>query len=97
LKCNYSLRPNRLVATLPYGGNPQDEEVTQLRRQLYQEVVERDGFRPKLDPVTNRPMFFFWMNDAKACFTREGGLGMAVYEWRADWAKSNEVGIELEL
>eukprot|EP00804_Cyclotella_cryptica_P013971 CCRYP_002493-RA/>CCRYP_002493-RA protein AED:0.26 eAED:0.26 QI:0/0/0/1/0/0.5/2/0/577 len=97
LKCNYALRPNRLVATLPYGGNPQDEEVTQLRRQLYQEVVERDGFRPKLDPVTQRPIFFFWMNDAKACFTREGGLGMAVYEWRADWAKSNEVGIELEL
>lgn len=96
LKCNYSLRPSRLVATLPYAGNPQDEEVTQLRRQLYQEVVERDGFKPKLDTVTNRPMFFFWMNDAKACFTREGGLGMAVYEWRADWSKSNEVGIELE-
>jgi hypothetical protein len=97
LKCNYSLRPSRLVATLPYEGNPQDEEVTQLRRQLYQEVVERDGFKPKLDPVTNRPMFFFWMNDAKACFTREGGLGMAVYEWRPDWSKSNEVGIELEI
>jgi hypothetical protein len=97
LKCSYSLRPSRLVATLPYAGNPQDEEVTQLRRKLYQEVVERDGFKPKLDPVTKRPMFFFWMNDAKACFTREGGLGMAVYEWRADWSNSNEVGIELEL
>jgi hypothetical protein len=97
LQCNYTLRPSRLVATLPYAGNPQDEEVTQLRRQLYQEVVEKDGFKPKLDPVTNRPMFFFWMNDAKACFTRQGGLGMAVYEWRADWSKSNEVGIELEI
>lgn len=96
LQCNYSLRPSRLVATLPYAGNPQDEEVTQLRRQLYQQVVENDGFKPKLDPVTKRPIFFFWMNDAKACFTRAGGLGMAVYEWRADWAKSNEVGIELE-
>lgn len=96
LGCNYSLRPARRVATLPYAGNPQDEEVTQLRRQLYQQVVERDGFTPKLDPVTNRPIFFFWMNDAKACFTRVGGLGMAVYEWRADWSKSNEVGIELE-
>jgi len=30
LQCNYSLRPSRLVATLPYAGNPQDEEVTQL-------------------------------------------------------------------
>jgi len=97
MQCNYSLRPSRLVATIPYAGNPQDEEVTQLRKQLFQEVVERDGFKPKLDPVTNRPMFFFWMNDAKACFTRQGGLGMAVYEWRADWSKSNEVGIELEL
>jgi len=96
LSCSYSLRPNRLVATLPYAGNPQDEEVTQLRRQLYQDVVEKDGFTPKLDPVTKRPVFFFWQNDSKACFTRAGGLGMAVYEWRADWSKSNEVGIELE-
>mmetsp|Transcript_21456 Transcript_21456/g.36416 ORF Transcript_21456/g.36416 Transcript_21456/m.36416 type:complete len:561 (+) Transcript_21456:109-1791(+) len=96
LKCNYSLRPPRLVATLSYAGNPQDEEVTELRRQLYQQVVENDGFKPKLDPETKRPVFFFWMNDAKACFTRAGGLGMAVYEWRADWAKTNEIGIELE-
>ena len=84
------------MATLPYAGNPQDEEVTKLRRQLYQQVVENDGYTPKLDPVTNRPIFFFWMNGAKACFTRGGGLGMAVYEWRGDWSKSNEVGIELE-
>ncbi|KAL9189048.1 hypothetical protein ACHAXT_011538 [Thalassiosira profunda] len=96
LQCSYSLRPSRLVATLPYAGSPQDEEVTQLRRQLYSEAVERDGYTPKLDPETGRPMFFFWMNDAKACFTRKGGLGMAVYEWRADWSKSNAVGIELE-
>lgn len=96
LACSYSLRPSRLVATLPYAGNPQDEKVTELRRQLYQDVVEKDGYTPKLDPVTKRPIFFFWMNDSKACFTRVGGLGMAVYEWRADWSKSNEVGIELE-
>jgi hypothetical protein len=96
LSVNYSLRSSRLVATLPYAGNPQDEEVTKLRRQLYQQVVENDGYTPKLDPVTNRPIFFFWMNGAKACFTRGGGLGMAVYEWRGDWSKSNEVGIELE-
>jgi hypothetical protein len=95
LSCGYALRPTRLVATLPYAGNPQDQEVTRLRKRLYDEAVERDGHVPKLDPVTGRPMFFFWMNDAKACFTRDGGLGMAVYEWRAGWSKSNEVGIEL--
>mmetsp|Transcript_25788 Transcript_25788/g.61259 ORF Transcript_25788/g.61259 Transcript_25788/m.61259 type:complete len:512 (+) Transcript_25788:1-1536(+) len=94
LECRYSVRPSRLVATIPFAGNPQDEEVAQLRRKLYDQVVERDGFKPKLDPITNRPQFFFWMNDAKACFSREG-LGMAVYEWRADWSKSNSVGIEL--
>mmetsp|Transcript_29556 Transcript_29556/g.59670 ORF Transcript_29556/g.59670 Transcript_29556/m.59670 type:complete len:616 (-) Transcript_29556:146-1993(-) len=97
LQCSYSLRPARLVATLPYAGNPQDEAVTDLRRKLYQQAVEQDGFKPKLDPVTKRPIFFFWMNDAKACFTRQGGLGMAVYEWRAEWSQSNEVGIELDL
>ncbi len=96
LSVNYSLRSSRLVATLPYAGNPQDEEVTQIRRKLYQQVVEKDGYVPKLDTVTNRPVFFFWMHGAKACFTRGGGLGMAVYEWRGDWSKSNEVGIELE-
>jgi hypothetical protein len=96
LACQYTLRPTRLVATLPYSGNPQDEEVTAIRKQLYDMVVERDGYIPKLDPTTKRPIFFFWMNDGKACFTRQGGLGMAVYEWRAKWSKSNEVGIELE-
>lgn len=96
LACGYALRPARLVATLPYGGSPQDAEVTDLRRRLYQEAVERDGFVPKLDPATGRPVFFFWMNDAKACFTRAGGLGMAVYEWRAKASRSNEVGLELE-
>jgi len=96
LACQYTLRPTRLVATLPYSGNPQDEEVTAIRKRLYDMVVERDGYIPKLDPITKRPIFFFWMNDTKACFTRQGGLGMAVYEWRAKWSKSNEVGIELE-
>jgi hypothetical protein len=96
LACQYTLRPTRLVATLPYSGNPQDEEVTAIRKRLYDMVVERDGYIPKLDPITKRPIFFFWMNDGKACFTRQGGLGMAVYEWRAKWSKSNEVGIELE-
>ncbi|KAL3789311.1 hypothetical protein ACHAW5_010213 [Stephanodiscus triporus] len=89
-----TMGPNkeRFVPTSPV----EDEEVARLRKRLYDEAVERDGRTPKLDPYTGRPMFFFWMNDAKACFTRDGGLGMAVYEWRAGWSESNEVGIELE-
>ncbi|EJK52032.1 hypothetical protein THAOC_28739, partial [Thalassiosira oceanica] len=81
LECRYSVRPSRLVATIPFAGNPQDEEVAQLRRKLYDQVVERDGFKPKLDPITNRPQFFFWMNDAKACFFERrfghGGIRVA--------------------
>jgi len=94
--CSYELRPHRLVATLPYAGSPQDEKVSEIRKELYQQVVENDGLKPKLDPETGRPVFFFWMNDSKACFTKDGGLGMAVYESRPEWAESNEVGIELE-
>jgi len=61
---------------------------------LYEQVT-KDGLRPKL--VEGRPQFFFLNNDAKACFTADGGLGMAVYEWRPAFVKSNEVGIELEM
>ena len=54
-----------------------------------------DGLNPKLDE-NGRPMFFFWQNDAKACFVSDGGLGMSVYEWRPKFANGNAVGIELE-
>jgi hypothetical protein len=57
--------------------------------------VVKDGLTPKLDPA-GRPQFFFWSNNVKNCYT-ETGLGMAVYEYRGKWAKSNEVGIELEV
>uniref|UniRef100_A0A7S2S5Z0 Uncharacterized protein n=1 Tax=Eucampia antarctica TaxID=49252 RepID=A0A7S2S5Z0_9STRA len=92
----YSWEPPRLVATLPFGGSPQDLGVTNLRQQLYEKVVVKDGYKPKLDE-NGRPIFFFWQNDCKACFTSNGGLGMAVYDWRPNFAKSNEVGLELEL
>ena len=48
----------------------------------------------KIDQLTKFPVFFFWVNDAKACFTRVGGL--CVYAWNVGWNKPNEVGIELE-
>jgi hypothetical protein len=91
----YAYLPRRLVATLPYGGNAQDVEVTEIRKKLYESII-KDGLKPKLSD-SGRPQFFFLQNDAKACFTADGGLGMAVYEWRPKSANSNEVGIELEL
>lgn len=92
--CKYSYQPRRLVATLPYGGNAQDKEVSDIRKELYDQVT-KDGLQPKL--VEGRPQFFFLNNDAKACFTADGGLGMAVYEWRPAFVESNEVGIEMEI
>ena len=92
--CSYQWVPPRRVATIPYGGNAQDEEITDLRKQLYEQVT-KDGWKPKLDE-NGRPRFFFWQNNLKACYTDEG-LGMCIYEWRPEFAKSNEVGIELDL
>ncbi|KAI2502843.1 hypothetical protein MHU86_11590 [Fragilaria crotonensis] len=91
----YKWQGARRVATMPYAGNPQDEQVVTVRKQLYEQVVVKDGLTPKLDPA-GRPQFFFWSNNVKNCYT-ETGLGMAVYEYRGKWAKSNEVGIELEV
>lgn len=87
----YEYQPRRLVATLPYGGYPQDEEVAKVRKRLYDAVME-DGLALK----GGTPQFFFWQNDAKACFV-ERGLGMAVYEWRPKLSQGNAVGLELEL
>jgi hypothetical protein len=92
-RCEYVYEPRRRVATVPYGGEAQDKEISQLRKQLYEQVL-KDGFKPKLE--NGRPIFFFVMNTVKACYTKEG-LGMSVYEWRPKWAKANEVGIELDL
>ena len=93
---NYEFQPRRRVATMAYGGSPQDAEVAEVRKQLYEEVI-KDGHTPKLDKETKRPQFFFLQHDAKACYTADGGLGMGVYDWRPKFAKANEVGIELEL
>ena len=90
----YALQPRRLVATVAFGGNPQDENLSKVRKDLYDSVV-KDGLKPQLDE-SGRPKFFFLQNDAKACYVADGGLGMAVYEWRPKFAKGNEVGIELE-
>lgn len=90
----YVYEEKRCIATIPYGGAPQDVEVTNIRKNLFEQVT-RDGFKPKLDE-TGRPQFFFLQNNAKACYT-EGGLGMGVYDWRPRFVKANEIGIELEL
>jgi hypothetical protein len=90
----YKYQERRKVATVPYGGFPQDPEVPGLRKKLYEQVM-KDGLKPKLDE-NDRPQFFFRQNNVKACYT-EGGLGMSVYEWRPKFVESNEVGIELEL
>jgi hypothetical protein len=44
---------------------------------------------------TNRPIFFYINDVAKACYTQEG-LGMAVYEWRPSFTQPNHIGLELE-
>lgn len=92
---SYKLTPKRLIATMPFSGNPQDIEVSEVRKELYHAVIIKAGWKPKLNP-NGGPKFFFRQFDAKACFTSDGGLGMAVHSWRPDFVKSNEVGIELE-
>lgn len=89
----YQFHSRRRVATVPYGGNPQDPEISEVRKALYQKVT-KDGLKPKLDE-NGRPIFFFLQNTVKACFTEEG-LGMCVYEWRPKSVKPEEVGLELE-
>lgn len=90
--CEYGWLPKRQVATIKYGGNVQDPEISALRKKLYEQVIKA-GLKPKLDH-NGKPKFFFWQNDVKACYI-EDGLGMCVYEWRPKFADSNEVGIEL--
>ena len=90
----YEFQPMRKIATLPFGGDPNDPRVTNLRKVLYERVM-KDGLKPKLDS-DGRPQFFFRQHDVKTCFN-EDGFGMAVYEYRPDWAASNEVALELEV
>jgi hypothetical protein len=92
--CHYEFQPRRRVATVPYGGTPQDVEIADIRKKLYEQVM-KDGLKPKVDEA-GRPQFFFLQNGVKACYTEEG-LGMCVYEWRPEFSKPNEVGIELQL
>ena len=90
--CNYVWQPLRQVATSKYGGSVQDEGISDIRKKLYEQVM-KEGWKPKLDE-DGKPKFFFWQNDIKACYI-EDGLGMVVYDWRPEFANSNEVGIEL--
>jgi len=91
-ECSYAWQPMRQVATVKFGGNVQDEEISDIRKKLYEQVM-KEGWKPKLDE-NRKPKFFFWQNDVKACYI-EDGLGMVVYDWRPEFANSNEVGIEL--
>lgn len=93
--CRYVVTPVRRVATMSYGGGPQDADISAVRQRLYEQAVVRDGLEPLLDE-SGRPIFFFAMNSVKACYTEEG-LGMAVYEWRPQFTKPNEVGLELKV
>lgn len=93
-QCRYEFHQRRRVATMHYGGYPQDAEIANFRKKLYEKVV-KDGLQPKLDE-NGRPVFFFVQNEVKACYTSEG-LGMCVYEWRSKATKPDEIGIELEL
>jgi hypothetical protein len=92
----YTVEGRRRVATCKYSGYVQDEQVVNIRKRLY-EAVLRDGLRPKLDKSSGKPIFFFLQNKIKCCFTKEGGLGMAVYESRPNMLSADEVGIELEI
>jgi hypothetical protein len=89
--------PRRVAVMAHAGMGPQDDNISKLRQELYTQVVERDGHRPKLDTDTGRPIFLYWQNAFKGCYTTEQGLGMAVYEWRPQWTKPGCVGIELEM
>lgn len=75
--CDYDWMPLRQVATMKYGGNVQDEEISEIRKKLYEKVVS-NGWKPKTDE-NGKPKFFFWQNDVKACYI-EDGLGMCVYD-----------------
>mmetsp|Transcript_29850 Transcript_29850/g.54676 ORF Transcript_29850/g.54676 Transcript_29850/m.54676 type:complete len:532 (-) Transcript_29850:138-1733(-) len=94
-KTDYVFTNKRWVATMPYGGQAQDEEVADIRQSLYNAILKEGKYKPKLD-ANGRPQFVFWQYDTKACFTADGGLGMAVYEWRPEFVKSNAIGLELE-
>jgi hypothetical protein len=95
-QCHYVFQPKKLVAAVAYGGEAQDLEIGSIRKQLYERVLKDGLYTPKLDD-NGRPIFFFSYGTTKACYTRNGGLGMCVYEWRPSWAKANQVGLELEI
>lgn len=88
----YQWESPRRVVSVPYSGSAQDSEVTAVRKKLF-EQAQKDGLVPKMKD--GRPIFSFVQQSVKACFTEEG-LGMAVYEYRPDFVKANEVCLEIE-
>jgi hypothetical protein len=90
-QATYVWIPQRTVATLAYGGQPQDAQVAVVRKQLYEAVLQ-DGWQPEVDANTGRPLFLFWQDAVKACYT-DDGLGMVVYEWRPQFTKPCRIGI----
>lgn len=95
-QCEYVFQPRKRVAMVSYGGEAQDVDIGQVRKQLYEQVIMDGLHKPKLDD-NGRPVFFFSSGTTKACYTRQGGLGMCVYEWQPTWVKANQVGLELEI
>lgn len=91
----YEYHSRRRVATVPYGGYPQDKEISKIRKQLYDQIIKDGKYKPKLDS-SGRPQFSFLQNTVKPCYT-DGGLGMCVYEWQPKLVNPNEVVIELEM
>jgi hypothetical protein len=92
------------IATIPCGCDPQDPvQIPKLRQTLYEAVIRDGKYRPKMTNVvgdgtngsSSRPIFFYYNDVAKACYTHEG-LGMAVYEWRPSFTQPNRIGLELE-
>ena len=67
----YEFQPARKVATVTYGGNPRDAELTDIQKKLYEQVV-KDGLKPKVDKSGRQPQLFFLQNSIKASYTEEG-------------------------
>ena len=91
--CSYTWNPPRTIMMQSYPqGGPQDEGIPAARKRLYEQVMQQDGVEPKL--VEDRPVFSFWKEAFKGCFTEEG-FGMAVYEWRPGFAAGNFIAMEV--
>jgi len=94
----YTWQPPRRIAVVYFSGEgPQDSQrIPEARKRLYESVAQKSQWKIKFQD--DRPVFTFWKNAFKGCYT-EQGLGMAVYEWRPSGSSlaGNQIGMELEL